>query len=223
MSIGSDIHVVFCIGENDNDATLVSIEILKKTDIIGFTKKPDNYILPFYMSSNIDCGKVITITDLSGNVVYKETTLSTCTGQQFTVKHDQYFLIEESLLTVYPYKCTALLKATTYINQKYTGALYKHYNGGYIKNKIRYVNGKIIFLEHFRNDALNTKKYSVQYKSEYPMVAYLYDNKETTIGHVFLTTKLKAHSKSSNITDDMIKELIALLKTEHTCHNTEPH
>jgi hypothetical protein len=196
-----------------NCKVVVTLKVLKKTDMDGFIPKK-KVVTDFYYKYLINCAKVIDIQDLSGIRHYttatitisglKPSTITIIKGRYIRIKGYEY---DKSVaFPVYKYRSGAL-NYSGYVSPKFTGAHYIYYNNGKIKEKIDYVMGKICTRNMFFQNAYNSKKSCMIYNRDTCVIEreYVYDVRENLIcsnvfasnGTVLKQTSLDGQTKKS--------------------------
>ena len=181
---------VYLLGSNDisetNKEVLVTIELIDNmTDMLGI-KRPSILVSPFYLTTYINCGKIVSITDLKGTKHIENAEIP-YNGGYFTFTEGYYFNIKnyaygenKPCVQAYAHKNAALEKSD-YVSSTYSGSLYNHYPSGLIAKKLVYVKGKLHSIKFYRNDRFNSLEGCRIYKDSYVQCDFAYDKRETLI------------------------------------------
>lgn len=174
-----------------NGRVIVTIKLLKQTDMSGFTPKKKLNV-DFYYPYKINCGRVVKITDLNnvGHFLTASIKIPGLKIPSITIQSDKYIAIKHhaydsdklKAFVVYKYK-HGVLNETGHVSAKFTGAHYIYYTDGKIREKIDYKDGKVCTRNLFYQNAYNSRKSCMVFNPELNVIEheYIYDNKENLV------------------------------------------
>lgn len=151
----------YTTGINGKEPALISIELLKKTDVSNLLYKPHRLETPAFTGGLINCGKVHSIVSIANGRELKEATVIFGDGTKALFVVSKYFNLEgyryeeNKGLPVYRTKAGAL-NGVDYVDTTFSGVRYFYYSGGMIHQKCRYKNGDLEVTQTFRDDLFNT-------------------------------------------------------------------
>lgn len=185
-------HYMYIAGKHEDDYALITIELLKITDVSNVLKKPENLHTGFYHGGLINSGKIISIETLADgkSLPYADVNLRNSNGMPTTTirMHLHKFFFTEiddgTGLRVFRHKAGAL-NYVQFIPPLYTGVRYYYFQNGLLKKKSLLENGDVVREIIYRNDAFNTIESINQYENNTLSVVCYYTEDEVLRRKVF--------------------------------------
>ena len=152
------------INSKTGGIVLVKISAIDGLTVTDLVLPGRTYIRnPFYIKHPLNCGQIAAITDLNEKETFEECTIIGPGGQLCVIRHGQYFNTEPDAPLV-TYRCkAAAIEEVSYAHNSFTGASYRHHEGGNIKVKSHYLRGVLHSEKFYRDDAFNTLERCVVY------------------------------------------------------------
>ena len=179
---------LYIVGHRDeNEPALVTVETIDSISDLSKLEidKIPNIVSPFYRSVDLNCGKIIKITDMTEKIEYFWANIN-----GIKLQKGQYFLAGDTdKITCYMYKTSAAEDAEPC--PTFSGVRYKHYNNGLLKTKKCYMNGVLVCSYSFRNDIYNTVSDTAMFKNGRPELVNIFNDQEVLQEQKVLTGKGK--------------------------------
>lgn len=178
-------HHVYITGKHDDRYVIVTVELLKETNVNDLLQKPERMHNAFYHGGLIDCGKVkaIETLDEGRGVQFADVNVTTGTALPVTTVRlhlNKFFLnnIEDKTgLRVFRHKAGAL-NYVEHVPNLFTGVRYYYHFNGLLRKKVLFERGDTVREVIHRNDTFNTIEAVKQYESNILNAIFYYTEDE---------------------------------------------